>query len=330
MRCVLTIDGGGARGVLPASFLATVEEQIGRNPADFFDLIVGTSTGGIIALGLGSGLSAAQIRDFYIERGPLIFRGQRQLRTLRQVFAPKYSARHLRSELEAVLGDTRIGASRTRLVIPSMDLTTGKVRLWKTAHHERFVQDYKRPMVEAAMATSAAPTYFPVSIGETGTSVVDGGVFANNPAALGAVEAIGVLGWPREEVAILSLGCGSEPLDVRPGQWRSGFVGLAMKISSIFIAAQSDSSTGMAAHLIGDRKNFVRLSPSLPAKRYGLDVARAIPELSGIGDSEARHHLQDIRDLFFRTPAEVFVPVHAFSVSTEPKATALRPDGATP
>jgi patatin-like phospholipase/acyl hydrolase len=310
VRRVLAIDGGGVRGVLPASFLATVEEQIGRSPADYFDLIIGTSTGGIIALGLGSGLSAQAIRDFYITRGPRIFRGQRHLRAMRRSLVAKYDPRGLRDELDEVLGDVRIGDSQTRLVIPSMDLTTGKVRLWKTAHHERFVQDYKRRMVDAAMATSAAPTYFKAVVSDTGTSLVDGGVFANNPAALGAVEAIGVLGWPRDEVAILSLGCGTEPLDVRPGRFKSGLAGLGPKIASIFIAAQSDASTGMATHLIGDRNNFYRVNPSLPPKRYGLDVARAIPELSGIGDSEARHHLQEIEHLF-SVPAEAFIPCHS-------------------
>jgi patatin-like phospholipase/acyl hydrolase len=311
MKRVLTLDGGGVRGVLPASFLAAIEEQIGRNPADFFDLIVGTSTGGIIALGFGAGFSAEEMRNFYIERGPRIFSGQHQLRTLRQVVAAKYNPNQLRKELDEVFGNKLLGESRTRLVIPSMDLTTGKVRLWKTAHHERFGQDYKRPMVEAAMATSAAPTYFRAVVGQTGTALVDGGVFANNPAALGAVEAIGVLGWPREDIAILSLGCGSAPLDVRPSWRRSGFVGLALKIASVFITAQSNSSSGMATHLLGDRTRFYRVDPPLPAKRYGLDVAKAIPELRGIGDSEARHRLQEIRDLFFSTPAEQFVPAHA-------------------
>lgn len=313
MRRVLAIDGGGVRGVLPASFLATVEDQVGRSPAEFFDLIVGTSTGGIIALGLGAGLSAREIRDFYLERGPVIFRGGRRLRKIRQLVMAKYEAAQLRTELDVVLGSTLIGESRTRLVIPSMELTTGKVRLWKTAHHERFVQDYKLPMVEAAMATTAAPTYFQPSIATTGTSLIDGGVFANNPAALAAVEAVGVLGWPRDSVSILSLGCGTERLDIRPGTRRTGSAALAPKIASIFMTAQAELSTGMATHLLANRRNLYRVDPVLPPNRYDLDVSRAIPELSGIGDSEARHRFQDIRDVFFDAPAEKFVPFYAAS-----------------
>ena len=151
MRRVLAIDGGGVRGVLPASFLATVEEQIGHSPADCFDLIVGTSTGGIIALGLGAGLSAREIRGFYVDRAPVIFRGQRHLRAARRVVTAKFDPGRLKAELEDVFGTRLIGESRSRLVIPSMDLSTGKVRLWKTAHNERFIQDYKRTMVEALL-----------------------------------------------------------------------------------------------------------------------------------------------------------------------------------
>jgi predicted acylesterase/phospholipase RssA len=96
----------------------------------------------------------------------------------------------LQAELESVLGDRRIGESKTRLVIPSMDVTSGKVHLWKTAHNARFLQDYQLRMVDAAMATSAARTFFKPALTDAGTPLVDGGVFANNPAGLAAVEAI--------------------------------------------------------------------------------------------------------------------------------------------
>lgn len=310
MRRVLSIDGGGVRGVLPASFLATVEEQVEGTVLDYFDLIVGTSTGGIIALGLGAGLPPAQIRDFYLERGPRIFPSTgRLLRKARGLATARYDEKQLRAELEDVLGERRIGESKTRLVIPSMDVTSGKVHLWKTAHHTRFVQDYQLRMVDAAMATAAAPTYFRPFLTDAGTPLVDGGVFANNPAGLAAVEAVGVLGWPRDEIAILSLGCGAEALDIRTrGWWRSGLVGFAPKVVDVFMTAQSDASCGSAIHLISDRKNFLRISPMLPGKRYGLDVTEELPVLSGLGNTTARRELQNIHELFFSERAERFVP----------------------
>ncbi len=314
MRRVLAIDGGGVRGVVPASFLATLEVYLEGNIVDYFDLIVGTSTGGIIALGLGGGLSPAEIRDFYLTRGQRIFQGNRLARSARRWATAKYNQDQLEFELRDVFGDRRLGDSATRLVIPSMDVNSGRVHLWKTAHHPRFVQDYTHSMVEIAMSTSAAPTYFKAYLTDAGAPLVDGGVFANNPAGLGAVEAIGVLGWPRGEVAILSLGCGDEALDVRTTSWwRSGILGVAPKMAAVFMAAQSDASCGTATHLIGNRDNFIRVNPTLPAGRYGLDVTTELPTLSARGDTEARHRMQDIQQLFFSDKAAPFVPEHSLT-----------------
>ena len=122
-------------GVFPASFLSTVEEVIDQPIADCFDLIVGTSTGGIIALGLGMGLSAQEILELYLEHGPEIFVGNRYVRFVRQLGRAKYSPEPLERALLNVFGERRLGDSRTRLVIPSLHLETGEVHVYKTAHH---------------------------------------------------------------------------------------------------------------------------------------------------------------------------------------------------
>src|SRR5216117_477496 len=124
MRRILSIDGGGIKGVFPGSFLTTLEESLGQPIAKFFDLIVGTSTGGIIALGLGLGLSAKEILSFYEEHGPSIFRGSRVTRALRQVGISKYSSDALRAALKTVFGERKLGESSTRLVVPSCNLDT--------------------------------------------------------------------------------------------------------------------------------------------------------------------------------------------------------------
>jgi uncharacterized protein len=309
MRRVLAIDGGGVRGVVPAAFLAVVEDEIEGDLVEYFDLIVGTSTGGIIALALGAGLSATEIRDFYLERGPRVFPGPTFVRKVRRFVTAKYDSEQLRTELKDILRDTKLGEARTRLVIPSMDVNSGRVHLWKTAHHERFVQDYMATMVEVAMATAAAPTFFPAFLTESGMPLVDGGVFANNPAGLAAVEAIGVLSWPRDEIALLSLGCGAEQLDLRTRGWtRSGILRLAPKLAEVFMAAQSNASCGTATHLLCVRENFVRISPALPSGRYGLDITRELPSLRAHGETAARHELQNIKPTFFAERAEAFVP----------------------
>jgi hypothetical protein len=308
VKQVLTLDGGGIRGVLPASFLAIVEGEIDGDIVDYFDLVVGTSTGGMIALGLGAGLSATEIRDFYLDRGARIFRGMPLLRRVRRWATAKYDHEQLHTELREVFGDRKLGDSKTRLVIPSMDVNSGRVHLWKTAHHKRFVQDYAASMVEVAMATSAAPTYFQAFMTEAGTPLVDGGVFANNPAGLAAVEAIGVLNWPRDQIRILSLGCGDEALDIRTGGWRrSGIAGWAPKLAAVLMAAQSDASLGAATHLLADRNNLVRISPSLPSGRYGLDVVHELTSLRAWGEAEARRQIQNLRP-FFQQRAAPFTP----------------------
>ena len=97
VRRNLVIDGGGIKGVVPASFLSHLEEVLPDTIAGYFDLVVGTSTGGIIALGLGLGLSANEILSFYANRGPKIFCGNPGLRAFRRWFRAKYDPQPLRS-----------------------------------------------------------------------------------------------------------------------------------------------------------------------------------------------------------------------------------------
>ncbi len=181
MKRILSIDGGGIKGVFPASFLTEIEKQTGRNIADYFDLIVGTSTGGIIALGLGMGFSAANILDFYEKNCDAIFSGNRFLKCLRHLYLSKYSSEPLKNALEKTFGNRKLGESSKRLVIPSLCLENGEVHIFKTAHNQRFMYDYKERVVDVALATAAAPTYFPTHRLAAGTPLVDGGMWVNNP-----------------------------------------------------------------------------------------------------------------------------------------------------
>jgi uncharacterized protein len=180
MKKILSIDGGGIKGVFPASFPATVEETVGGNIGDYFDLIVGTSTGGIIALGLGLDFSAKQLLSCYEKEGGKTFGGGRAMRWFPHIRKPKYDPKPLKAALESTFGERLLGESQKRLVIPSLNIATGEVHLWKTCHHPRLQLDYKCKAVEVALATSAAPTYFPTFQGQTGIPLIDSGVWANN------------------------------------------------------------------------------------------------------------------------------------------------------
>jgi patatin-like phospholipase/acyl hydrolase len=118
VRKILSLDGGGIKGVFAATFLASVEEILNINVVDYFDLIVGTSTGAIVALALGRDLSARKILDFYETYGPVIFRRAAMSRILAPFFMGRYDALPLRDSLKAVFGATRLGESKRRLVIP--------------------------------------------------------------------------------------------------------------------------------------------------------------------------------------------------------------------
>ncbi|HAY22650.1 MAG TPA: patatin [Desulfobacterales bacterium] len=308
MKRILTIDGGGIKGVFPASFLATIEDSIENRVANYFDLIVGTSTGGIIALGLGLGFSAKEIMDFYEKSGPDIFAGNRLLRFLRSFGFSKYSQKPLREALTSIFGERKLGESTRRLVVPSLNLETGEVHIYKTSHHARFERDYKEKAVDVALATAAAPTYFPTHRSAAGTPLIDGGLWANNPLGLAVVEAIGVLGWPRDSLKVLSIGCTTEPLNVGLGRiFPFGLGYWGMKIVAVFMTAQSSSSLGTAQVLAG-YENVFRIDLPVPKGRFGLDDVREIPSLRGLGNTEARKAIPSLRPIFFTTPAEEFIP----------------------
>lgn len=308
VRRVLSIDGGGIKGVFPAAFLADIQEKLERPLIDYFDLIVGTSTGGIIALGLGMGLSAKEILEFYQQRGPEIFRGNRTIGLLRWLGAAKYDPAPLKSALVDVFGERLLGESKTRLVVPSLDLETGQVHVKKTAHHPRFERDYTERVVDVALATAAAPTYFPTHRSEAGIPLIDGGMWANNPMGTASVEALGVLDWAKGDVRLLSIGCTETPLSV--AAYRRSRLGLnywATRLVDVIMAGQSSASLGTALLLLG-HENVHRVSPVVGSGRFRLDRAKDIESLRALGASEARTQLPLIREKFFSGPAEPFEP----------------------
>ena len=180
------------------------------------------------------------------------------------------------------------------MIIHSCNLDTGEVHIWKTSHHSQLERDYKALAVDAALATAAAPTYFPTHRSAAGIPLLDGGTWANNPVGIAVVEAVGVLGWPKDSLSVLSLGCTTTPLDVRAGRHHAlGWLywGASAKLVEVFMAAQSSAAIGMATHLIGDRHNLVRISPVV-SRAFTLDNVREIPSLKGLGESEAARRSQ--------------------------------------
>jgi len=265
---VLSLDGGGFKGMFAAVLLACLEADLGISVLDHFDLVAGTSTGGIIALGLGAGLTPAEIVDFYVERGPAIFAHARA-RTLRRVLRSKYRAQPLRRALEEIFHDATLGQSRVPLVIPAYDLCNDEVHLFRTPHAPRLRRDRRELMVDVALATSAAPTYLPAHQ-LRGLRLIDGGIWANNPTMVGIVEAITVFGYDLADIRVFSLGTTVDTIK-RPDRLdRGGLLPWAGDAIPVALRGQSLVADNHAKLLLG-AENVLRVDPQVPARELRLD-----------------------------------------------------------
>lgn len=197
---ILSIDGGGIKGLYSASILASIESKTGKKITDYFDMICGTSTGGLIAIGLANGMSAQSLVDLYATRGSEIFptsnsyfiRGfQNSYKTIKQIFfSNKHSVKPLKKILTDLFGNKTMNEANNLLCIPSFNLTNGQPKVFKKSGNqtEHFV-DNNIKLVDVALATSAAPSYYPIHE-HNGFLYTDGGVWANNPSLCGLLEAI--------------------------------------------------------------------------------------------------------------------------------------------
>jgi patatin-like phospholipase/acyl hydrolase len=216
---VLAIDGGGIRGIIPALILVSIEDRTHRPISALFDMLAGTSTGGIIALGLAKpdangqpDKSARDIVGLYETQGSTIFpRSVRGALHLEALAGARFPADGIETTLLRYFGDVRLKDALKPLVIPSYDIEK-QVPIFFKSERARASADYDFPMRQVARATSAAPTYFPPEKIGTGDpleyyALIDGGLIANNPAMCAYAEAI-KMGRAGDGVLLVSIGTG--------------------------------------------------------------------------------------------------------------------------
>jgi hypothetical protein len=267
-------------------------------------------------------LSGEEILHFYREYGPSIFAQpkaqglirravallNRSTAKARQWLGPAYNPDELASALDKAFGERILGESSTRLLIPAYSASSRSVYVFKTAHCPRFELDWKVRAAEVALATSAAPTYFPAHTLADGTWLMDGGIWANNPVGMAAVEAVSVLGWKSDNLQILSLGC-TEPLYQCPP--KAGRLNLMLSAVTLFMQGQSAGALG-AAKLLSNhteaQPHLYRYSLTVEDGRFSLDSANALEELAGCGSTAAREALPMVRSVFLNEKVEKFVP----------------------
>lgn len=282
---VLSFDGGGIKGLFSVAILAALERDLNVRVADHFDLIAGTSTGGIIALALGAGKSPAEIVQFYMNEGPNIFR-RGPLNNIRSFFASKYDPQALEYALKNSFGDALLGSSRKRLLVPSYDLDSDNIHIFKTRHHEKLSRDHRHPFWKIALATSAAPTYFPAFRGIDHVRLIDGGVWANNPAVLAIIEANRALNVPFERMRLFSLGT-TDPVTRRERNLdRGGKWHWREQAISIVLRAQSVGAHAQTVHILGD-ENVCRVEPRVADGLFDLDKLN-LEDLMSRAASESR------------------------------------------
>jgi uncharacterized protein len=306
---ILALDGGGIKGVFIAALLAAVEEDLSIDITSNFDLIAGTSTGGIIAVGLGLGLSPRRILEFYLAEGPRIFSNWLGIRSALRLLMSKFPARRLRQALQAddVFGERLFGESIKRLVIPSYDLGSNDVYLFRTPHHEHLRRDWKVPAWKVVMSTTAAPTYLPAFRGLSGTRLIDGGVWANNPTMVAVAEAVSVLGANLENVSVFSIGTTDECKQNASTLNNGGLVDWAVDAVGIIMRSQSIGIYNQTRHLLGD-ENVLRLDPQVPPSVFTLDGIKVVEDLVALAHVHSRKVVPEYNRRFANHVASHYTP----------------------
>jgi patatin-like phospholipase/acyl hydrolase len=259
----LAIDGGGIRGLIPALVLAEIERRTARAMATMVDVIAGTSTGAIIACSLAKPhpMPASRIADIYVQDGPQIFDASllRRIVTVDGYVNELYSDKGLVASLRNHLGDARLDEATTRVLVTTYDLEARSGVLLRSDRDDI-------GLVDAAHASSAAPTYFePVRLGRR--TLVDGGVCAINPAMIAYAE---VAGGTLDVLASLGTGEHTRPLPYRTVKgW--GRLGWAQPIIDVVFDGGADTVDAQLARLAGDR--YVRLQTRLDEASDDLDDA---------------------------------------------------------
>jgi predicted acylesterase/phospholipase RssA len=306
---ILSLSGGGFLGLYSASVLAGLEEYVGAPIARHVDLLAGTSVGGIIALGLAAEVPAAAIKSAFERNGIDIFSDRPAPVTklgvardlLRAAWKPKYQAEALRRTITEIVGSgTRMGDLKHRVIVPAVNLTKGKPQVFKTPHHIDFRTDLHLKVVDVALATAAAPTYFPIA--EIGDALyADGGLYANSPDLLALHEAEHFLRQPSEVIHVLSIGTTTSQFSFAHalGRQLGSFGWLSeQRLVNVMIASQQHSVDFMMRHRLGDRYLRLDADQSKEQERHlALDVATADAQktIRGLAGATVQSNINDPR-----------------------------------
>jgi hypothetical protein len=322
----LAVDGGGVGGMIPARLL----QRMGPRVIEQADLVAGTSTGGLIALGLAAGQTAEQMCELYLTRIKDVFSSSNRRFIVRRLWRAKYRNKGLRQAVESIVGQKTLGDLMAKpALVPVTALTRADgahhpagvflstaFRLTGYANEEKYGSSHWK-CVDIALSTAAAPTFFPAYevnnplTGQKGKWVCwDGGIVANDPAlaAYGEIlrldlaerkEDVRTHAAPPPDVRVLSLGCGYRNIDIKAGDW--GLLQSAQPVVSALLDASVGSTAFLLRQVLGDRA--LRVSPPLAAD-YAMDDPKAVPGLNDLANTFYDKDRTSIRQPDF-TPANL-------------------------
>ena len=334
---ILSLIGGGIRGAFIVAYLRELEQRTGRSITDSFDLIAGTSTGGIIAAGLALGLSTDDLYSFYENHGAAIFSPRepykakglmaaifplanrvfqwRTKKSLDTAFRARFCPFALEDAFEIAYGDRTLkDITRTRLIIPTVNLTDGKPHVFRSRHVPTAVHDEGIKIADVVIAATAAPTYFPHRR-IRGKDYVDGGIWSNDPSLLGFAEAIRIqnlrhrgeekTAYTTDEIHLLSIGTGKAQFSLAPPGADAGLIYWAPRVAEIMGTAQTQGIHLPLKFLLRERYRHVNFQMK---KKWPLDGTEYIPDLFEMGKKRAAGNHQMVAETFLDHSAEQFVP----------------------
>lgn len=335
---ILAFDGGGVRGAFGLGFLQELESQTNRKVRDCFDLIAGTSTGAITAMGLGIGHGGNELVDFYDRFAKKIFKAEPPFEPdqilLRHIyslvhtviestgesdidhfFRARYSADNLRECLEEGFYSLQMkDISGPRVIVPSTNLTTGTPHIFGTPHLPMHLPDAELRLVDVLMATTAAPTYFPHHVMPNGDTFVDGGLWANSPGLLGLGEALKLrqlcvgdhcpTPFSTNEIFLLNIGSGTTKFSMSPPGKEAGSLYWAQNIADVMMSAQVQGLQVPLRFLLADRVKSINFE--LPDKTWKLDAIDHMHEIMDLGRKAARENRSELEDIFLSHTADPY------------------------
>ena len=281
---ILSIDGGGVRGLIPGMVIVEIEKRMGKPISQLFDLIAGTSAGGHIALALATPgddgkpkWSASELATYYREAYGRIFdnSGFKVFDALKGLTNERYSAHGIDTALDEVFGQVKLSEALIEVLITAFEVESGEPHFFLRSEARKDPKN-DHLMSFAARATSAAPTYFEPAAkfdGEEGMAFLDGALFANNPSMCAFAHAQS-LGFDEDEMTIISLGTGAvsrilEYQEVR--HW--GLANWARPILDITSQASNHAIDWQLNHILR-KGHYFRVQPLMSGMRSAIDDAR--------------------------------------------------------